>query len=79
MQVYLDAPDHALLDDPAYEWLDTPVSLVQAAIAAWLDRFGDQRFSLTDAVSFEIMGRQRLTMAFAFDDDFLTAGFALLR
>jgi len=69
----------ALLDDPGYEWLDTPVSLVRAAVSGWLERFADQRFSLTDAVSFEVMRRQRLTTAFAFDRDFVTAGFDLLR
>lgn len=67
-----------LLADPAYEWRDVSVALVQAAVAAWLDRFRDQRFSLTDAVSFELMRRERLTSAFAFDQDFVTAGFGLL-
>jgi hypothetical protein len=69
----------ALLDDPAYEWVDVTVPLVRVAQNAWLERFDDQRFTLTDAVSFEVMRRQRLTTAFAFDDDFLTAGFKLLR
>lgn len=68
----------ALLGDPAYEWRGVPVALVQAAIAGWLERFRDQRFSLTDAVSFELMRQERLTTAFAFDTDFLTAGFELL-
>jgi len=69
----------ALLEDPAYEWLDVPVSLIRAAVSGWLERFADQRFSLTDAVSFEVMRRQRITTAFAFDEDFVTAGFGLLR
>jgi len=69
----------ALLDDPAYEWVDVPVALVRSATSAWLERFGDQRFTLADAVSFEVMRRQRLTAAFAFDDDFETAGFCVLR
>ena len=68
----------ALLEDPLYQWRDVPVSLVRAAIAGWLDRFRDQRFSLTDAVSFELMRQERLTAAFAFDTDFVTAGFELL-
>lgn len=67
-----------LLDDPAYEWVDVTVGLVRAAIGAWLERYRDQRFSLTDAVSFEIMRREGLTVAFAFDTDFLTAGYELL-
>ena len=69
----------ALLGDPSYEWLDAGIPLVRAAVASWLERFADQRFSLTDAVSFEVMRRQRLTTAFAFDEDFVTAGFDLLR
>lgn len=69
----------ALLEDPAYEWLDAPVPLIRAAVSGWLERFADQRFSLTDAVSFEVMRRQRLAAAFAFDDDFRTAGFEPLR
>ena len=69
----------ALLDDPAYEWLDVPVALVRDALSAWLERFRDQRFSLTAAVSFEVMRRQRLKTAFAFDRDFETAGYSLLR
>lgn len=69
----------SLLDDPVYEWVDVTVSLVRAAHSAWLERFADQRFTLADAVSFEVMRRQRLTTAFAFDDDFVTAGFEVLR
>jgi len=68
----------ALLADPAYEWKDVPVALVRDAASAWLERFPDQRFSMTDAVSFEVMRRERLTTAFAFDEDFETAGFGLL-
>jgi predicted nucleic acid-binding protein len=69
----------ALLDDPAYEWLDVPAVLVRDALSAWLERFRDQRFSMTDAVSFEVMRRERLKTAFAFDQDFETAGYQLLR
>src|SRR5438445_676830 len=68
----------ALLDDPVYQWRDVPVALVRAAIAGWLERFRDQHFSLTDAVSFELMRQERLGAAFAFDTDFVTAGFELL-
>jgi len=52
--------------------------LVTAAADGWLARFADQRFSLTDSVSFELMRSRRIVVAFAFDDDFLTAGFARL-
>jgi predicted nucleic acid-binding protein len=68
----------ALLDDPAYEWMDVPARLVRGAASAWLDRYRDQGFTLTDAVSFEVMRRQRIRQAFAFDAHFVTAGFELL-
>ena len=68
----------ALLRDPAYAWLDVGPELVQEAVAHWLERYADQRFSLTDAVSFEVMRRERLKTAFAYDRDFETAGFELL-
>ena len=44
----------------------------------WLTRFADQAFSLTDAVTFELMRRERLAAAFAYDKDFVTAAFELL-
>jgi len=67
-----------LLEDHTYQWVDAPADLVHDAIAAWLERFGDQRFSLTDAVSFEVMRREKIETAFAFDRHFVTAGFELL-
>lgn len=67
----------ALCLDPAYQWIDASTDLVQAAVGAWLDRFRDQGFTLTDAVSFEAMRREKLTVAFAFDQHFVTAGFGL--
>ena len=68
----------ALLRDPAYQWVEVSSELIGAASSAWLERFHDQRFSLTDAVSFEIMQRDGVNTAFAFDRDFVTAGFELL-
>jgi predicted nucleic acid-binding protein len=69
----------SLLADPGYDWLDVPAVLVGEAVSNWLDRFPDQSFSLADAVSFELMRRERLTQAFAFDQHFVTAGFEILR
>lgn len=68
-----------LLSDPRFEWVDCPARLIRAATDRWLAGFADQRFSLTDAVTFELMREQRLTHAFAFDQDFVTAGYELLR
>ena len=47
-------------------------------MSAWLERFRDQRFSLADAVSFEVMSQDGLAQAFAFDRHFRTAGFEML-
>lgn len=82
--LYLGGPARAravvrdLLEDPAYEWRDVSADLATAALSAWLERFHDQRFSLADAVAFEVMRRERVTRAFAYDRHFRTAGFTLL-
>jgi predicted nucleic acid-binding protein len=68
-----------LLQDPAYEWVEVSPALIRQAVSDWLTRFTDQRFSLTDAVSFVVMKRGRLSEAFAVDTDFVAAGFELLR
>jgi len=67
-----------LRQDPAYEWREVTVDLIDVANSAWLERFSDQHFSLTDAVTFALMKRERIQTAFAFDQDFVTAGYRLL-
>ncbi|MGQ0765081.1 MAG: type II toxin-antitoxin system VapC family toxin [Gemmatimonadota bacterium] len=67
-----------LLADPLFEWVDVTGDLVGRALTQWIERFPDQRFSLTDATSFEVMREKRLTSAFAFDDHFVTAGYSLV-
>ena len=82
--LYLRGPNGArlaltrLLDDPVHEWLEVGPELVRSAITNWIGRFEDQRFSLVDAVSFEIMKVEKLARAFAFDRHFEVAGFQLL-
>lgn len=49
-----------------------------AAIDRWLRPFRDQRFSLCDAVSFELMRREGLRQALALDRHFAAAGFEML-
>jgi uncharacterized protein len=68
----------ALLEDPVHEWLPVSRDLEGEAVGRWLARFSDQGFSLIDAVSFEVMRRNRVTHAFAFDRYFAIAGFELL-
>ncbi len=43
-----------------------------------LRRYRDQDFSLTDAVNFALMRRRGITVAFAFNAHFATAGFVRL-
>lgn len=68
----------AVVADPIFVWRDASTDLVRGAIDQWLVRYADQRFSLTDAVTFELMRREKVRHAFAFDSDFRTAGFELL-
>jgi predicted nucleic acid-binding protein len=67
-----------LMNDPMFEWRDVSGELVTAAVSSWLERFRDQRFSLADAVSFEVMSQDRLEQAFAFGRHFRTAGFYVI-
>lgn len=41
----------------------------------WLARFADQRFSMTDALSFAFMEAEHLSVAFTFDHHFRVAGY----
>jgi predicted nucleic acid-binding protein len=66
------------LEDPLHEWVSVSSALEREAVTRWLACFSDQEFSLTDAVSFEVMQRTKLTHAFAVDGHFAIAGFELL-
>jgi predicted nucleic acid-binding protein len=68
----------SLLADPIHEWLEVDAELLREANGNWLLPYEDQRFSLVDAVSFEVMRRTRVARAFAFDRHFEVAGFELL-
>ena len=45
----------------------------------WIRRFADKPLSLADAVSFEVMRRERITRALTFDRHFADAGFEILK
>lgn len=45
----------------------------------WLRRHDERPYSYVDAVSFEIMRRERISEALAFDGDFTAAGFVEVR
>lgn len=45
----------------------------------WIERFSDQNFSMTDAVSFAVMTEQKIKLSFTFDSHFEIAGFQQFR
>ena len=59
------------------------IAMVDAAIDAraweWLHRHDERAYSYVDATSFEIMRRERITEALAFDGGFSAAGFIEVR
>ena len=52
--------------------------LIESAISRWIRRFADKPLSLADAVSFEVMRRERIGRALTFDRHFADAGFETL-
>lgn len=67
-----------LMADPSIEQVFVDDELQSAAFADWIDRFGDQAFTLTDAVSFAVMRARGIGAAFTFDRHFQIAGFDTL-
>jgi predicted nucleic acid-binding protein len=63
----------------AYLIMPLDDDLINAAISRWIRRFSDKPVSLADAVSFEVMRRERITRALTFDHYFADAGFETLR
>jgi len=43
-----------------------------------LGKYQDQDFSYSDAVSFAVMKRHEIHLAFSFDHHFMTAGFKII-
>lgn len=64
-----------LLRPVAVSWVDE--DLHRAGLVALLGA-GNRRLSLVDWVSFELMRREGIPTAFAFDRDFAAQGFALI-
>ena len=52
--------------------------ITQHAVERWLRRYRNRILSLTDVVSFEVMRREHIGVAFSYDRDFRAAGFELL-
>ena len=68
----------AIYTDPLYRVIPANRDLELEATDRWLRPFTESKFSLTDAVSFEIMRRDRIAEALALDHHFEVAGFRLL-
>ena len=51
----------------------------EEAAWAWLRRHDERDYSFVDAASFEVMRRERITDALAFEGDFAAAGFVEVR
>lgn len=50
----------------------------ESAVADWLEKFDDQSFSFTDAVSFAVMADRGIREALALDHHFAVAGFGVI-
>ncbi len=67
----------SLYQDPSHQVVFVDRDLERAAVDRWLRRFRDQRLSLADAVSFEVMRGRQIRRALALDEHFAVAGFEL--
>jgi predicted nucleic acid-binding protein len=65
----------SLYQDPTHEVVFVDRDLERTGIDRWLRRYRDQRLSLADAVSFEVMRARRIRQALALDEHFELAGF----
>jgi uncharacterized protein len=63
------APNIVVPSSPDYE---------EIAVTDWLERFDDQSFSFTDAVSFAVMSDRGVREALALDRHFSVAGFVVV-
>ncbi len=68
----------SLYQDASHNVVFVDRELERAAVDRWLRRYRDQRLSLTDAVSFEVMRTQRIRQVLTLDDHFELAGFELV-
>lgn len=66
------------LHDPTHVVFPVDDALVTTAMDRWILPYRDQSFSLCDAVSFEVMQRERITRALSIDRHFVTAGFEIV-
>jgi predicted nucleic acid-binding protein len=68
----------SLHQDPSHHVVFVDRDLERTAVDRWLRRYRDQRLSLADAVSFEVMRTRRIRQVLALDEHFELAGFELV-
>ena len=68
----------SLYQDPTHDVVFVDRELERASVDRWLRRYRDQRLSLADAVSFEVMRSRRIRHALSLDAHFELAGFELV-
>ena len=68
----------SLYQDPLHEVVFVDRDVERSAVDRWLRKYRDQRLSLADAVSFEVMRSRRIRQALALDEHFELAGFELV-
>jgi predicted nucleic acid-binding protein len=69
----------AAVESGAHTIAPVDAELVEAAVARWIRGYADQSFSLCDAISFEVMRRERIATALTYDQHFAVVGFEILR
>lgn len=67
----------SLYRDASHRVVFVDRDLERSATENWLRRFRDQRLSLADAVSFEVMRAENIGEALALDAHFEVAGFGM--
>lgn len=67
----------SLYQDPSHSVVFADRDVERAAVDRWLRRYRDQRLSLADAVSFEVMRAAGIRQALTLDAHFTLAGFTL--
>jgi predicted nucleic acid-binding protein len=67
-----------VFESGAHVVAEVDADLFDAALSRWIRKFADKPVSLTDAVSFEVMRRERITQALTFDRHFRDAGYEIL-
>jgi predicted nucleic acid-binding protein len=63
---------------PPIEIVVSDAALESRAVTHWIEKFRDQPFSMTDAVSFEVMKSRGIREALTLDGHFAVAGFTMV-